>query len=77
YMSKLIKNNTGMNLTEILTSLKMENSKKLLSSTNMSIFQIAECNGYESPDHFSRTFKKTYGISPRQYRKICMNHELN
>ncbi|MBZ4671632.1 MAG: hypothetical protein PWQ76_605 [Clostridiales bacterium] len=73
YMSKLIKNNTGMNLTEILTSLKMENSKKLLSSTNMSIFQIAECNGYESPDHFSRTFKKTYGISPRQYRKICMN----
>ncbi|QCX34293.1 helix-turn-helix domain-containing protein [Caloramator sp. E03] len=79
YISKLIKTNTNMNFTTIITKLKMENSKKLLTNTNMSIEQIAEQNGYDSPDHFTRVFKKYYGVTPKSYRNMyyCKNNVIS
>lgn len=68
-LSLLIKKNTGVNFIDLITNLKMSNASDLLKNTDISIDKISRQVGYNSSDHFSRTFKKHYNCSPQQYRK--------
>ena len=45
------------------------NQQTLLKLTKLSIGDISHAVGYDNPLHFSRAFKKVYGISPRQWRQ--------
>lgn len=69
HLSILIKKNVGLNFVELITKLKMSDAKDYLTNTNLSIEKIAEYVGYNTVDHFSRTFKKHYNKSPQQFRK--------
>lgn len=69
HLSTLIKKNVGLNFVELITKLKMSDAKDYLTNTNLSIEKIAEYVGYNTVDHFSRTFKKHYNKSPQQFRK--------
>lgn len=69
YLSYLFKKNTGFNLWEYVIKLRMEESKRLLQQTDLRRYEIAERVGYESPEHFSKIFKKYYGISPSELKK--------
>ena len=74
YLSKLIQRNMGQSFTEVLRQLKMERAEELLRNTELKIVEISQSVGYESVDHFTRTFRKVYGIPPREYRAI---HQTN
>lgn len=69
YMSKLIKLTTGKNYSKIITDLKIKEAQNLLLNTDLKIQEIAEQTGFNSADHFTYTFKKEVGISPRNYRR--------
>lgn len=69
YISKIIKKVTGNSFVEIIRKLKMEEAAALLMDTDDSIEKISEKTGYSSSDHFARTFRNYYGISPMKYRK--------
>ncbi|MCC3376153.1 response regulator [Cohnella sp. REN36] len=69
YLSYLFKKNTGFNLWEYVIKLRMEESKRLLQQTDLRRYEIAERVGYESPEHFSKIFKKYYGVSPSELKK--------
>ena len=69
YLSKLIKRNLKQNFTTIIKNLKMSHAMDYLNSTQLRISEISDLVGYDSVDHFSRTFKDTYGKSPLEYRK--------
>ncbi|WP_339279364.1 response regulator [Paenibacillus sp. FSL W8-1187] len=69
YFSYLFKKTTDKNLWDYLTELRMEEARRLLLSSDMKRYEIAESIGYESPEHFSRVFKKYYGVSPADFRK--------
>jgi two-component system response regulator YesN len=69
YLSYLFKKITGLNLWEYVVRLRMEESKKLILTTDLRRYEIAEKVGYESPEHFSKIFKKYYGISPSELKK--------
>lgn len=75
YMSKIIKSTTGENFTEIIKRLKMEEASSLLIQTDDPIEKISEQTGYNSSDHFARTFRNYYGISPMKYRKKNKQYE--
>jgi len=47
----------------------MNHAVEYLLNTPMKISEIADAVGYDSVDHFSRTFRKVYGTSPLDYRK--------
>ncbi|MBR5572837.1 MAG: helix-turn-helix domain-containing protein [Oscillospiraceae bacterium] len=69
YLSKLIRKNLNQSFTEILRTLKMNHAVEYLMNTSMKISEIAEKVGYDSVDHFTRTFRKVYGASPLEYKK--------
>lgn len=69
YLSYLFKKNTGYNLWEYVIKLRMEESRSLILNTDMRRYEIAEKVGYESPEHFSKIFKKYYGMSPSDMKK--------
>lgn len=60
---------TGMTPVDYLTQKKMEYAKKIVLTTQLSILDISTAIGYESISQFIRVFKKTYGLTPLQYRK--------
>lgn len=69
YLGKLIKSKTGMNYNEILNQFRIHKGEEMLRNTELSISEIARKCGYNSLDHFTRTFKKIKGISPLSFRK--------
>ncbi|RCX16238.1 YesN/AraC family two-component response regulator [Fontibacillus phaseoli] len=69
YLSYLFKKNTGYNLWEYVIKLRMEESKSLILNTDLRRYEIAERVGYESPEHFSKIFKKHFGVSPSDLKK--------
>lgn len=48
---------------------RMAAAKTLLSNSQLSITEISDKIGYSSIEHFSNTFKKYHGVSPRAYRR--------
>lgn len=70
YLSYLFKKNTGHNLWEYVIKLRMEESRRLILNTDLRRYEIAERVGYESPEHFSKIFKKYFGVSPSELKKV-------
>lgn len=58
----------GQSIHRWLLTKRMEKAAELLAHSELTILQIAQAVGYEGCSQFNATFKKTYGISPRQYR---------
>lgn len=72
YFGKIFRENTGKSPQDFLISYRMTKATELLKLTNLSVGDIGNAIGYPNQLHFSRAFKNTYGVSPRQWR-----HEHN
>lgn len=68
HLSSVFSQNMQKTLIEYITNKRMEKAKKLLKTTNVSTGSIAAEIGYKDPRYFSFVFKKTQGMSPREYR---------
>ena len=71
YLSKFFKDITGINFQDFVTEMRMEKSKSLLQSTDLTVEQISHEIGYNTPAYFIRQFKKAYGDTPYNYKKSC------
>lgn len=69
YFGKIFKSSTGRSPQEFLMGYRMVKATELLKLTSLSIADIGSAVGYENQLHFSRAFKKIYGVSPREWRK--------
>lgn len=69
YASQLFKEHMGVNFADYLLSIRLEHAKRLLEHSDQSINDIAALVGYDIPLSFGRTFKKSVGMSPSEYRK--------
>ena len=68
YLSKYIKEKSGMTFGETVKRVRMKKARALLKSTNMTVENIALSVGYQNVEHFNRLFKKAYKMTPVQYR---------
>lgn len=75
HLSRLFKEETGVNYIDFLTACRMEKARALLGNPALSLKQIAYEVGYRDPNYFSRVFKRTTGVSPRDYRRRRMGGE--
>ncbi|WP_020619845.1 response regulator transcription factor [Paenibacillus daejeonensis] len=69
YLSALFKRETGKNVWDYVTEQRIEEARRLLTGTDKKRYEIAYEVGYESPEHFSRMFKRYAGLSPADFRK--------
>jgi len=74
YLIHRLKKQFGMNLTECIAMVRIENAKALLKSTNTSIGEIAHEVGYQDQCYFTKVFKKYAGCTPKEYRKSPVRH---
>lgn len=69
YLSRLFTKETGENLSSYISRVKIERSKQLLETTEMTISQISSELGFSDDGYFIKIFKKQAGQTPLQYRK--------
>jgi len=72
YISRFIHAHYGKTYIEIINELKIEHAMEYLSKTSLRILEISGLVGFESYDHFCRTFKKYTGMTPRAYRSVVL-----
>lgn len=68
YFSFLFKKETGENLWDYLTNLRITKAKELLESTNLKVYTVGEMVGYKNSSHFGKIFKDMVGITPAEYK---------
>ena len=69
HFSAIFRKETGETFIDYLTRVRMENAKELLACTSMKTSEIGFEVGYRDPHYFSYIFKKTTGMSPKEYRR--------
>lgn len=69
YISKYVKEKSGKTFSEHVTHIRLKRAKTLLKNGSMTIENIADAVGYPNVEHFNRTFKKKFDMTPGQYRK--------
>ncbi len=68
YLSRLIKQETGSNFSDILLKVRMEKAKELLLKNELNISEVAYNVGINDPHYFSKIFKKYFDLTPTEYK---------
>lgn len=69
YFCKLFKSETGYTFTNFLNIFRVEKSKTLLNTTDMSLLDIAIGVGFNSQSYYSSVFKKITNKTPLEYKQ--------
>ncbi len=69
YLSQIFKNEIGETLSSYISHKKLELAKQLIMQGKSNQY-ICECLGFSSQSHFITVFKKNFGMTPTQYRKL-------
>jgi two-component system response regulator YesN len=68
YISVLLKKKMNTSFVKMLTEMRMEKAKVLLTDPSLKIIDVAEQLGYRDSYYFSHCFKKYAGLSPREFK---------
>jgi two-component system response regulator YesN len=69
YFSRVFKQERGCTFIEYLTRVRLEEAKRLLRTTMLSMADIGYAVGYQGPNYLAEVFKATEGITPGTYRR--------
>lgn len=68
-LNRKIKAITGMTVTEFILQLRIKMAKELLTTTDLTVSEVAYHCGMDNISYFTTLFKKVTGVTPGQYRK--------
>ena len=68
YLSRLFKKEVGVNFSSYLLLKKLEEAKRLLKETDMSVMRISGSLSFSDPSYFCRVFKKHINQTPKEFR---------
>ncbi len=68
YMSRIFKEQTGVNLLDYINDVRIEHAKKFLSTTDMTVEEITEKVGFTNSRTFRRNFRKAAGMTAADYK---------
>ncbi|RZK61239.1 MAG: AraC family transcriptional regulator, partial [Pedobacter sp.] len=69
YLSDLLRVHTGQNTQQHIHEKLIDKAKERLSTTNLSVSEIAYALGFEHPQSFSTLFRKKTSMSPVEFRQ--------
>ena len=70
HFSRLFREAYGMSPKQYLQKMKLEKAAMMLETTDMPVALISESLGFEDQHAFSKSFKKYWDISPREFRQL-------
>jgi len=70
YLSAIFKKICGVNITQYINSVRLENAKILLKTTKLHQYEIAQKVGFTNESYFSYLFKKNMDVTANDFRKI-------
>lgn len=65
YFRKIFIQKFGVSPRDYIIAKRLEFAKQLLINGEFEVSKVAELSGYSEPCHFSREFKKRFGVSPK------------
>jgi DNA-binding response OmpR family regulator len=65
-----VKGLTGENPNIFFKTYKLNRAAELILEGRYNISEIADITGFSTPSHFSVSFKKQFGVSPREYNSM-------
>lgn len=68
FCSTLLKENLNMTFNDYLSEIRLQNAKRLLDETTLSVNKVSDEVGYSNPKYFFKIFKKSTGYTPLTYR---------
>ena len=68
YVSNVLKEAKGLTLRQYIIAYRLKAAKRLLELTAKSINEIAEETGFTDASYFTKTFRSTFGMTPKDYR---------
>lgn len=68
HFSRAFKQSMGMNPTNYIAERRIEGAKKMLQETELPIAEIALRSGFSSQSHFTTSFRRVAGATPRAFR---------
>jgi len=68
YVSRMLKEKKGITLRQYIISYRFKAAQKMLELTDKSIGEIAEECGFTDASYFAKSFKSTFGVTPKEYR---------
>jgi len=67
-LSRILNKEAGMSFRQLLRNIRVEEAKRMLSSGNYSIKEVATHTGFSDGHYFSRSFKEVTGQSATEFR---------
>ena len=68
YLNRRFQAETGSSLAAYITTLKIEEAKRLIRETDLNFAQISERLSFDNPQYFSRVFRKRTGMTPTEFK---------
>ena len=69
HLSRIFSQKTGNTFIEYLTEVRMDKAKDLLLATDLPAAEIGMKVGYSDPHYFYYSFKKSQGMTPKEFRQ--------
>lgn len=69
YLSDMLRSLTGQNAQQHIHNKLIEKAKEILSTSNLSVAEVAYQLGFEYPQSFNKLFKRKTNLSPLEFRQ--------
>ena len=68
-LNRKLKALSGKTAAPFIRSIRLQEARKLLQTTELNISEIAYDTGFSDPHYFSRSFSQEFGVAPSSFRK--------
>ncbi len=75
-LSRFFKEKTGKTLTDYILSIRLGDASRSLIDTSMNISEICYASGFNNLSNFNRLFRRSKGMSPKEFRQMYKKHKI-
>jgi AraC family transcriptional regulator len=72
HFARLFRRLTGESAHSYLAMIRVDQARRLLANSDLSIADVGRRVGYPAPSHFSRVFRAATGMSPSAFREAAV-----
>ena len=70
HIIRCLKKEYGITPNKAIIQIRIDNAKKMLITSNLSINKISEFVGFSSPSYFNKVFREYTSMTPKEYRAL-------